>query len=43
MAWYELLKIAIIVLLYDISKFFDKENLRDAMNTLYEAGVKGKP
>ena len=27
---------------WDISKFFDKEILRDAMDTLYRAGVRGK-
>ena len=42
MAWYELLKIAIIVLLYDISKFFDREMLKDGLNALYNSGVKGK-
>ena len=28
--------------LYDISKFFDRENLQDGMNTLYNCGVTGK-
>ena len=42
MAWYELLKIAIIVLLYDISKFFDRVMLKDGLNALYNSGVKGK-
>ena len=31
--------IAIIIQLYDLSAFFDKESLRDVMNTLYEVGV----
>ena len=32
----------IIFQLYDIKKYFDKKNLRDAMDTLYEAGVDPK-
>jgi hypothetical protein len=28
--------------LYDLSKYFDKEILRDAMDTLYNAGISGK-
>ena len=31
--------IGIIIQLYDLSAFFDKESLRDVMNTLYEVGV----
>jgi hypothetical protein len=33
---------SVIFQLYDIQKYFDKENLRDAMNTLFEAGVDPK-
>ena len=32
----------IILSLYDISKYFDRENLRDCMGELYKADVKGK-
>ena len=28
--------------MWDISKFFDRENLRDVMNELYNLGIKGK-
>ena len=39
---YKYLSIPLFLQLWDISKYFDKENLRDAMDTLHEAGVKGK-
>ena len=42
MGWYESLKFPLILQLYDISKFFDRENLQDGMNTLYNCGVTGK-
>ena len=42
MEWYEHLKIPLILQLYDISKFFDRENLQDGMNTLYNCGITGK-
>ena len=42
MAWYEKLKIPFIVQLYDISKFVDRENLKDGLNALYNCGVNGK-
>jgi hypothetical protein len=32
----------IMVQLYDISKFFDRESLRDGMNAIYNCGIKGK-
>ena len=32
----------LILCLYDISKYFDKENLKDCMGELYTKGVKGK-
>ena len=32
----------LIMEFFDITKYFDKENLRDAMNNLYRAGVVGK-
>ena len=28
--------------LYDISKFIDRESLRDGMNSIYNCGIKGK-
>ena len=33
---------AVILQLYDISKFFDREHLRDAMDVLYSRGTRGK-
>ena len=42
MSWYEQLKTPLILQLYDISKFFDKENLQDGLNTLYNCGINGK-
>ena len=36
------LKKPIIVSLYDLTKFFDRENLVDAMDALYSCGVVGK-
>ena len=39
---YKYLNIPLILQLWDISKYFDKEVLRDAMDTLYEAGIRGK-
>ena len=39
---YDFLNITIIFQLYDIQKFFDKENLRDVMDTLSEIGVDPK-
>ena len=32
----------IVVSMWDLSKFFDRENLIDCMNELYKCGVKGK-
>ena len=42
MSWYETLNLPILVQLFDISKFFDKENLKDGMNALYNCGINGK-
>ena len=42
MAYYEKINKPFIIQVYDLSKYFDKESLRDAMNSLYETGVKGK-
>ena len=39
---YLLLNLPIFMQLYDISKYFEKEILKDAMDTLYSAGIKGK-
>ena len=33
---------AVIVQLYDIKKFFDREMLRDCMDSLYNCGIRGK-
>ena len=41
-ALYVLLGLVIIVQFYDIRRFFDKESLRDGLNTVYEAGVDKK-
>ena len=41
-AYYTLIDKPLIAQCIDIRKFFDKENLRDAMNTLHSAGVHGK-
>ena len=42
MSWFEKLKIPIIIQLYDISNFFDRENLKDGLNALYNCGINGK-
>ena len=42
MAYYEMLHQPLIIQVYDLSKYFDKESLRDAMNSLHEANVRGK-
>ena len=34
--------ISIHTQLYDISKFFDIESLRDGMNSIYNCGIQGK-
>ena len=39
---YSMLKIPLFMQIYDISKYFDKEILKDAMDTLYRCGVQGK-
>ena len=39
---YSLLNIPVILQLFDISKYFDKEILKDAMDTLFTYGIKGK-
>ena len=39
---YKYLNIPLFVSYWDISKYFDKEILRDAMDTLYQAGIQGK-
>ena len=42
MALYELCGLALILQLFDISKFFDREMLLDCMDTLYNNGIRGK-
>ena len=37
-----MLDIVILISMWDIKKFFDKENLRDGMDALYRAGIKEK-
>ena len=39
---YLMLDFPLLVQLYDISKFFDRESLRDGMNAIYHCGIKGK-
>ena len=39
---YNYLEIPLFISYWDISKYFDKEILRDAMDTLYQAGIRGK-
>ena len=39
---YNLCGKAVIVQLYDIQKFFDREMLRDCMDSLYNCGIRGK-
>ena len=41
-SYYILLGIPLLLQLFDISKYFDKESLRDTMDTLYMAGIHGK-
>ena len=41
-ALYIYLNIPLILQGFDVSKFFDKESLLDALNALYEAGIRGK-
>ena len=41
-ALYLKLDMPVFIQLYDISKFFDRESLRDGMNSLYSLGVRGK-
>ena len=39
---YSSLSLPLYIQIYDISKYFDKEILKDAMDTLYNCGIKGK-
>ena len=41
-ALYGLMGKALIMNLFDISKFFDRENLKDALGSLYKCGIVGK-
>ena len=41
-ALYSMLDLPLYIQVFDISKYFDKEILKDAMDTLYKCGVKGK-
>ena len=40
--WYSSLAKPVILQLFDISKFFDREMLKDGMDSLYNCGVNGK-
>ena len=39
---YNFLNNPLFLQLYDLSKYFDKEILRGAMNVLYDSGIRGK-
>ena len=39
---YSLLDKPLFIQIYDVAKYFDKEILKDAMDTLYKSGIKGK-
>ena len=39
---YDSFGIPLILQLYDVSKFFDRESLRDGMNSVYHSGIRGK-
>ena len=41
-ALYVSLRCALIIQFFDVSKFFDRENLQDGMDALYNYGIKGK-
>ena len=41
-ALYSMFGLAVLIQLYDISKFFDMESLRDGMNAIYNCGIRGK-
>ena len=41
-ALYLKLELPVFIQLFDISKFFDRESLRDGMNSIYNLGIKGK-
>ena len=42
LALYSQLNLPVILQLFDISKYFDKEILKDAMDTLFTSGIRGK-
>ena len=41
-AWYNKMNKGVIICLYDISKYFDRENLKDCLGELYKCDIKGK-
>ena len=41
-ALYSMLDLPLYIQVFDISKYFDKEILKDAMDTLYQCGIRGK-
>ena len=42
MQLFQMKKKPLIIQLFDVSKFFDKENLPDVLNEIYRCGIKGK-
>ena len=41
-ALFQMLGKGLLMEFFDITKYFDKENLRDVLNNIYAAGVRGK-
>ena len=41
-ALYLYLNLPLFIQIFDVSKYFDKESLKDAMDTLYKCGIRGK-
>ena len=42
MAHHQLLGLLLLLQCYNLKKYFNSESLKDAMNSLYNYGVKGK-
>ena len=40
--WYDYMGKPLVLQLFDISKFFDREMLKDGMDALYSCGIQGK-
>ena len=41
-AWYPMLNIALYLQIFDISKYFDRDILKNSMDTPYKCGITGK-